>query len=385
MLLESKVYFVVERWASNILANESHGDLQNLNEISNEKNFTSIMKKMKTSDTSDSETDGTVSQSESILNVTTSRQDEMNANRIHGSVVNQYLEEVCVSSTITSDVEENGGRIPDVLSRSDEESGDATDLNKFSDTEISIIANNLLSSWKDLKPVVDRSAGKLILANPREIFNLQEHGLQMNNEPGGIIVKKGLCNIHHVTSGKMGETITVVVCCNAEVFTCILSLNFRFLKFGQEDFRIPRRERHKCGGKSVCRHGKYEVCKHCSNSRPVFGRNKIPVIANSRKDRSRESFHIQEKAWGRRSSASEDKPRKCRNCGGGDRGRVAIYRPFGELRRAKIVLSPVWCSRPTTGVPLAHATMNFVGLDLTASDRWHQKTTTTTMGFPIWV
>ncbi|GFX30698.1 hypothetical protein TNCV_4862221 [Trichonephila clavipes] len=41
----------------------------------------------------------------------------------------------------------------------------------------------------------------------------------------------------------------------------------------------------------------------------------------------------------------------CRNCGGGDRGRVAIYRPFGELRRAKIVLSPVWCSRPTTGVP----------------------------------
>ncbi|GFX04887.1 hypothetical protein TNCV_2248701 [Trichonephila clavipes] len=59
----------------------------------------------------------------------------------------------------------------------------------------------------------------------------------------------------------------------------------------------------------------------------------------------------------------------CRNCGGGDRGRVAIYRPFGEFRRAKIVLSPVWCSRPTTFVPLAHATMNFVGLDLTTSDR----------------
>ncbi|GFW62137.1 integrase catalytic domain-containing protein [Trichonephila clavipes] len=67
----------------------------------------------------------------------------------------------------------------------------------------------------------------------------------------------------------------------------------------------------------------------------------------------------------------------CRNCGGGDRGRVAIYRPFGEFRRAKIVLSPVWCSKPTTGVPLVHATMNFVGLDLTTSDRWHQKTTTT--------
>ncbi|GFU84873.1 hypothetical protein TNCV_2128141 [Trichonephila clavipes] len=59
----------------------------------------------------------------------------------------------------------------------------------------------------------------------------------------------------------------------------------------------------------------------------------------------------------------------CRHCG--DRGRVDVYRPFGEFRRAKIVLSPVWCSRPTTGVPLAHATMNFVGLDLTTSDRWY--------------
>ncbi|GFS99456.1 hypothetical protein TNCV_4534271 [Trichonephila clavipes] len=28
-------------------------------------------------------------------------------------------------------------------------------------------------------------------------------------------------------------------------------------------------------------------------------------------------------------------PFTCRNCGGGDRGRVAIYRPFGEFRRAK--------------------------------------------------
>ncbi|GFT84995.1 hypothetical protein TNCV_2507901 [Trichonephila clavipes] len=69
----------------------------------------------------------------------------------------------------------------------------------------------------------------------------------------------------------------------------------------------------------------------------------------------------------------------CRNCGGGDRGGVAIYRPFGEFRRAKIALSPVWCSRPTTGVPLAHATMNFVGLDLTTSDRnyIHQQSNTT--------
>ncbi|GFU28656.1 hypothetical protein TNCV_468511 [Trichonephila clavipes] len=79
-----------------------------------------------------------------------------------------------------------------------------------------------------------------------------------------------------------------------------------------------------------------------------------------------------------RGIVSDDNNFTCRNCGGGDRGRVAIYHPFGEFRRSKISLSPVWCSRPTAGVPLAHAAMNFVGLDLTTSDRRHQKTTTTT-------
>ncbi|GFT13022.1 hypothetical protein TNCV_431431 [Trichonephila clavipes] len=86
----------------------------------------------------------------------------------------------------------------------------------------------------------------------------------------------------------------------------------------------------------------------------------------------------QGEAGGRKRPNKDETRFTCRNCGGGDRGRVAIYRPFGEFHRAKITLSPVWCSRPTTGVPLAHATMNFVGLDLTTSDRWHQKTTTTT-------
>ncbi|GFV14290.1 transposable element Tcb2 transposase [Trichonephila clavipes] len=55
----------------------------------------------------------------------------------------------------------------------------------------------------------------------------------------------------------------------------------------------------------------------------------------------------------------------CRNCGGGDS--VAIYRPFGEFRRAKSYchLYGAQGQRPT----LAHATMNFVGLDLTTSNR----------------
>ncbi|GFS84976.1 uncharacterized protein TNCV_1305851 [Trichonephila clavipes] len=38
-----------------------------------------------------------------------------------------------------------------------------------------------------------------------------------------------------------------------------------------------------------------------------------------------------------------------------------IHRPFGEFRRAKIVLSPVWCSRPTTGVLLAPCHDEFRG------------------------
>ncbi|GFV52202.1 hypothetical protein TNCV_5071231 [Trichonephila clavipes] len=44
-------------------------------------------------------------------------------------------------------------------------------------------------------------------------------------------------------------------------------------------------------------------------------------------------------------------------------GSVAIYRPFGEFRLDKLVLSPVWCSRPspTTGVLLAPCHDEFRG------------------------
>ncbi|GFX52000.1 uncharacterized protein TNCV_3064171 [Trichonephila clavipes] len=55
-------------------------------------------------------------------------------------------------------------------------------------------------------------------------------------------------------------------------------------------------------------------------------------------------------------------------------GGAAIYLPFGEFHRAKSYCHPpVWGSRqrPTTGVHLAP--MNFVGLDLTMSDRWHEQ------------
>ncbi|GFV18668.1 hypothetical protein TNCV_3526031 [Trichonephila clavipes] len=70
----------------------------------------------------------------------------------------------------------------------------------------------------------------------------------------------------------------------------------------------------------------------------------------------------------------------CRNCG--DRGHCRPSIVLWELHRAKIVLSPVWCSWPTTGVPLAHATMNFVGLDLTTSDRDQVKNSKLSIGMP---
>ncbi|GIX75835.1 histone-lysine N-methyltransferase SETD2, partial [Caerostris extrusa] len=111
MLLESKVYNVVERWASSILVNEQpHVYLPNSNEIAYEKNFASLTKK--------------------------------------------YLEEGSLNSGITSDPEENSAvadKITDVISRSDEESGDTMDLNKLNNVDIFSVANNLLSSWKSLK------------------------------------------------------------------------------------------------------------------------------------------------------------------------------------------------------------------------------------------
>ncbi|GFV65452.1 hypothetical protein TNCV_1081321 [Trichonephila clavipes] len=54
---------------------------------------------------------------------------------------------------------------------------------------------------------------------------------------------------------------------------------------------------------------------------------------------------------------------------------LPLHAEIVEVEIYFTAIQPVWCSRPTTGVPLAHATMNFGGLDLTTSDRWHQKTT----------
>ncbi|GFS97134.1 hypothetical protein TNCV_1920841 [Trichonephila clavipes] len=59
----------------------------------------------------------------------------------------------------------------------------------------------------------------------------------------------------------------------------------------------------------------------------------------------------------------------CRNCGGGDRGGDAIYHPFWELCRAKSFCHLYGAQGQRQVYLLPHATMNFVGLDLTTSDR----------------
>ncbi|GFW67876.1 uncharacterized protein TNCV_3872061 [Trichonephila clavipes] len=51
----------------------------------------------------------------------------------------------------------------------------------------------------------------------------------------------------------------------------------------------------------------------------------------------------------------------CRNCGGGNRWCRHLSSLRGILP-SLFVLSPVWCSRPTTGVPLTHCHDEFHGL-----------------------
>lgn len=61
---------------------------------------------------------------------------------------------------------------------------------------------------------------------PGHIYKMDETGLQLNNRPGHVIVKKGSKNIASISSGEKGETITVIACCNAEgIFlppTCVM-------------------------------------------------------------------------------------------------------------------------------------------------------------------
>jgi len=48
------------------------------------------------------------------------------------------------------------------------------------------------------------------------IYNMDETGLQLNNEPGLVVVAKGSKIVQVRQSNERGETITVIACCNAE-------------------------------------------------------------------------------------------------------------------------------------------------------------------------
>lgn len=51
---------------------------------------------------------------------------------------------------------------------------------------------------------------------PGFIFNVDETGLQLNNRTGYVVAQKGSKDVHAISSGEKGETISVFACCNAE-------------------------------------------------------------------------------------------------------------------------------------------------------------------------
>lgn len=55
-----------------------------------------------------------------------------------------------------------------------------------------------------------------LLNTPQKIFNLDETGLQLNNNPGKVVTNKGAKMVNCITSAEKGETISVITCVNAE-------------------------------------------------------------------------------------------------------------------------------------------------------------------------
>lgn len=51
---------------------------------------------------------------------------------------------------------------------------------------------------------------------PGSIYNVDETGLQLNNRTGYVVAQKGSKDVHALSSGEKGETISVIASCNAE-------------------------------------------------------------------------------------------------------------------------------------------------------------------------
>lgn len=80
-----------------------------------------------------------------------------------------------------------------------------------------------------------------------------ETGLQLNNDLSYVIATKGSKLVPSITSGERGETITLIVCCNAEGNflppTCILK--GRYSKKEYED-GMPPGEQPISDGRQQC-------------------------------------------------------------------------------------------------------------------------------------
>lgn len=51
---------------------------------------------------------------------------------------------------------------------------------------------------------------------PRNIYNVDESGLQLNNKPGYVVAAKGSKSVANIVAEEKGETITIIACCNAK-------------------------------------------------------------------------------------------------------------------------------------------------------------------------
>lgn len=79
---------------------------------------------------------------------------------------------------------------------------------------------------------------KKLINKPSNIFNMDETGLQLNNRPEYVVAEKGSKNVAAITSGEKGETISVIVCCNAEGMfippTCIFKGKYKKNEYEDE-------------------------------------------------------------------------------------------------------------------------------------------------------
>lgn len=55
-----------------------------------------------------------------------------------------------------------------------------------------------------------------LLNTPQKIFNLDETGLQINNNPGKVVTNKGAKMVNCVTIAEKGKTISAITCVNVE-------------------------------------------------------------------------------------------------------------------------------------------------------------------------